>query len=326
MSRLPLLTKKDVDEWAKADTPQRTRDYHNNHFNSDKWDAFQARKGDIVVDTCYKSGTTWTQAIMLHIVFKGNVPGFGKPGFGILDMTPWVDMRLMTPVATAGLLDAQEHRRVMKSHLPLDGLPYNPDTKYIVLGRDLRDVAYSWLNHWKSMWLFYDNCFNLIPGMIGPGIPDPKDWDGPKCFRGMSEGDAVDLEMWSYFHHLATWWAYRHLPNVHMVHFNQMKADPKKEIKAMVDFVGEELTDEELDLVVQKTEFNFMRENNEAFLGGLAGFLEGGGKSFIHKGTNYRWKGELSDEDIEKYLEIGKERLGEECMHWLVSGGETLQK
>jgi aryl sulfotransferase len=37
-------------------------------------------------------------------------------------------------------LEAQSFRRFIKTHLPLDGLPYFAQVKYLVIGRDARDV------------------------------------------------------------------------------------------------------------------------------------------------------------------------------------------
>ena len=32
------IPKEELQAWARTPLPTRTRDYHNNHFNSDKWD------------------------------------------------------------------------------------------------------------------------------------------------------------------------------------------------------------------------------------------------------------------------------------------------
>jgi hypothetical protein len=61
----------------------------------------------------------------------------------------------------------QKHRRVIKSHLPLDTLPYHPKAKYVFVARDGRDVAVSLYNHYND---YTDNMLNLIndtPGREG---------------------------------------------------------------------------------------------------------------------------------------------------------------
>ena len=43
--------------------PKKTRELHNMLMDSTRWDGFNFRDDDIVVDTWAKSGTTWTQQI-----------------------------------------------------------------------------------------------------------------------------------------------------------------------------------------------------------------------------------------------------------------------
>src|SRR5207237_1422640 len=47
-------------------------------------------------------------------------------------------------------LDGQQHRRFLKSHLPLDALPYFPEVRYLWVVRDTRDVFMSLWNHYSS--------------------------------------------------------------------------------------------------------------------------------------------------------------------------------
>lgn len=50
--------------------PVRSRIYQNHHFDSTRWDYFEPRSTDIIVATSYKAGTTWTQAIVAHLLFR----------------------------------------------------------------------------------------------------------------------------------------------------------------------------------------------------------------------------------------------------------------
>jgi len=53
-------------------------------------------------------------------------------------------------------------------------------------------------------------------------------------------------------------------------------------------------------------------------LGGI--FWAGGAQSFIHKGTNGRWRDVLTAEDCARYESLARSQLGTECAHWLATG------
>ena len=93
--------------------------YQNHHMDSTRWNYFVPRADDIVIATSYKAGTTFTQTVVANLLFPdGNLPG---PATFI---SPWLDMRVFPLELVLGQLEAQQHRRFMKTHLPLDGLPY----------------------------------------------------------------------------------------------------------------------------------------------------------------------------------------------------------
>jgi aryl sulfotransferase len=53
------------------------------------------------------------------------------------------------------MLEAQTHRRFIKTHLPVDALVFSPKAKYIYVARDGRDVAWSLHNHQSCRYLAY---------------------------------------------------------------------------------------------------------------------------------------------------------------------------
>ena len=54
-------------------------------------------------------------------------------------------------------IEAQEHQRFLKSHLPFDALPYDPAVRYVYVGRDTRDVFMSAFNHYSA----YTTCMPI---------------------------------------------------------------------------------------------------------------------------------------------------------------------
>ena len=132
--------------------PQRTKYIENIRIDSARWDHYVPRQGDVVVATYAKNGTTWMEHIVLHLIHRGPV----KPT--IHDVGIWVDRKKRReskeeedfPVEQlVEKLEAQTHRRQIKTHLPLDYLPFSSEVNYIVVGRPHRDVWLSWHNHYR---------------------------------------------------------------------------------------------------------------------------------------------------------------------------------
>jgi aryl sulfotransferase len=110
--------------------------------DSARWDAFVFRPDDIVISTPAKCGTTWLQMICAVEIFR--TTKLDRP----LDrISPWLDV-LMRPLdEVLADVEAQTHRRFIKTHTPLDGLPFDDRATYICASRDPRDVAVSWDSH-----------------------------------------------------------------------------------------------------------------------------------------------------------------------------------
>src|SRR6188768_4164149 len=96
--------------------PARTRVYRNHHLDSSRWEQVTFRPDDILISTSYKAGTTWTQRIVSLLLF-----GPGPLPAPLFALSPWIDARFMPiplDVIVNGI-EAQTHRRFLKSHLPL---------------------------------------------------------------------------------------------------------------------------------------------------------------------------------------------------------------
>ena len=66
-------------------------------------------------------------------------------------LSPWFDSQTRSRDDVVAALDAQTHRRFVKTHTPLDGIPNDPTVTYICVGRDPRDVALSMGRHLDNM-------------------------------------------------------------------------------------------------------------------------------------------------------------------------------
>jgi aryl sulfotransferase len=104
------------------------------------------------------------------------------------------------------------------------------------------------------------------------------------------------------------------------LHFSALKADMPGQIRRIAAFLDIPVDESQWDAIVEHCSFDYMRAHAELAvpLGGAA--WEGGAKTFIHKGTNGRWRDVLTEEDIANYESRALEELGPECAQWLASG------
>jgi aryl sulfotransferase len=291
--------------------PKKTRDIHNHHMDSTIWDRFAFRDDDVIVGTYAKSGTTWTQHIVGQLIFGGD------PQVKVAEISPWLDLRIMPP-DLLDRLNAQTHRRIVKTHLPLDALTFSPKARYLYVGRDGRDVVWSFYNHHASANQLWYDALNDTPGRVGPPIerPDP---DIRRYFLTWLEKDGFPL--WPFWENISTWWAARDLPNVRLIHFNDLKRDLEGEMRKIAEFLECEVPEARWPQIVEHCSFEWMKAHAENVtpLGGA--IFEGGASRFVHKGTNGRWRDVLTAEDVAAYERRAVRELGPECARWLAQGG-----
>ncbi|NQV55744.1 MAG: sulfotransferase domain-containing protein, partial [Rhodospirillales bacterium] len=106
--------------------PKKSLELQQYCMDSTYWNDFKFRDDDIIIATWGKSGTTWVQQIVAQFIFNGETVGLP-----VGDMSMWVDFRLPSLEVKAPLLEAQKHRRFLKTHLPVDALVFSPEAKYI---------------------------------------------------------------------------------------------------------------------------------------------------------------------------------------------------
>ena len=125
----------------KIEWPKKTREMQNHHMDSTIWNDFKFRDDDIIIATYAKAGTSWVQQILAQLLFNG------QEGLEVAEMSPWLDLRVPPKDEKLPAVEAQEHRRFLKTHLPVDALVFSPQAKYLYIGRDGRDIVWSFYNH-----------------------------------------------------------------------------------------------------------------------------------------------------------------------------------
>jgi aryl sulfotransferase len=290
-----------------ASPPRKTREITSPPFDSAVWNDVVFRDDDIVIATYGKSGTTWTQQIVVQLIFKG------AENIDLHSESPWLDMSIPERDVRLARIEALTHRRFIKTHLPVDALVFSPNAKYLYISRDGRDIAWSLHNHIAS-----GNEKMLIrdPDRIHEPLPNIRD----HFIRWLERDGYPHLSFWQ---HVRSWWEIRDLPNVLLVHYANLKADMPGQIRRIVNFLEVAVEDEKWPVILEHCSFGYMKAHADQYTprGGVQ--FKRGGKDFIHKGTNGRWKDVLSEDDCRRYEETARRELGEACAHWLATGQMT---
>jgi aryl sulfotransferase len=148
---------------AEIEWPKKTREIKNGMYDSSRWNGFEFRNDDILIDTFAKSGTNWMLQIVAQLLFGGDENRIGMQMGAQLEMT-WFP--LDAQLAFVGALPPDE-RRFFRSHLPLDALNFDRRVKYINVSRDPRDVVWSAHNHRASYTPVMLDVVKELPGCRG---------------------------------------------------------------------------------------------------------------------------------------------------------------
>ena len=196
-------------------------------------------------------------------------------------------------------------------------LVYSPKAKYIYIGRDGRDVLWSMYNHHANANDAFYEALNETPGLVGEKIGRVTT-DVRTYFNDWIARDGYPF--WSFWENVSSWWAIRHLPNIHFMHFDTIKCDMEGEIRRLAKFLAIEVDEARWPAIVEHCTFDYMKKHADksAPLGGL--LWEGGATTFINKGTNGRWRDILSADECAHYEALAREKLGDACAHWLMTG------
>jgi aryl sulfotransferase len=243
----------------------------------------------------------------------------------ISEVSPWIDMRFGLPIeAVIEQIEAQQHRRFLKSHLPFDGLPRHDDVRYIHVARDGRDACMSFFNHCSGytpqMYEAMDRAAEEM-GALAPRCPD-----GVRVFfhewltKGIRPGLRDGFPSHSFFNFENTWWRARRLPNVLLVHYNDLKADLHGEMRRIAAFLSIDVSDGIWPGLVEAATFEDMKRKGASLLPMVDAVFEGGTDRFLYKGSNERWRAAIPAEDLALYEELAGTHFSQALGRWIENG------
>ena len=292
--------------------------------DSVRWDGFRFRDGDIVISTPPKCGTTWMQRMVALLVFDG--PDLPAP---VSKISPWLDMQLAPLDEVTALLEAQQHRRFIKTHTPLDGIPYDPNVRFVCVGRDPRDVAVSSAHHMSNLNIErfmasrqaavgLDDLPEL--GLNRPGPPPHEAAVDPLRAWIDDDGEHAPMSLRFVLRHLSTCWDKREAPNVALFHYADLSDDLAGELLRLASFLGYEITPDRATELATAATFEAMKRDAANVAPNADIALWHDNDSFFHRGRSGQWRDVFSPEHLRRYDERVRELASPELAAWLHHG------
>jgi aryl sulfotransferase len=274
--------------------------------DTDRWASFEHRPDDIFVCTPAKCGTTWTQAICAMLVF--GTPDHGQqPGV----ISPWIDADFAPIDEYVQMVNAQTHRRYIKTHTPFDGIPFYPECTYLVVFRDPRDVFFSGSNHRDNM-----NDQALAQSAFPIGDNAFHDWLNESVVPG--RWDRWNLE--AIVHFFKSYWHERERDNVHLFHYSDMLRDRRSAVAQMAQAADVALSDAQLDAFAEAASFANMKGRADQFAPASGSGMWKAESQFFATGTSGQWQGRLSEDELAAFDARINELLEPEQASWLLNG------
>jgi len=304
------------------------RRYQGFFADSARWERFTFRPGDVVISTPSKCGTTWMQTIVGMLVFDRT--DLGAP---MGTISPWLDMQIRSDEEVFGLLGAQTHRRFMKTHTPLDGVPRHDSVTYIAVIRHPLDVALSDRDHGANMRAERAEELRLAAaGPVDPELParepspeDPGDYlrwfiDNHEPPTGSGPNGLDD-----YCQQIRTYWDARHAANVHLFHYADMWSDLDGEMRRVAAALGVPIDEERWPAFVEAAGFTSMKSRAADTAPDAHMDLWVSPERFFRSGGTRDWASLLSPDDV-AHFEGRLQELAGDAADWAISGRAALNR
>ncbi|XP_070555621.1 sulfotransferase 1A3-like [Ptychodera flava] len=265
-------------------------------FPYGKLKTMEVRQDDIFLNTYPKSGSHWVLRIIASIIRGTDIDttGLSAPEH------PFVEIMLTEEEDDPRILLAKKNDghpvnfhpsmmkspRLMATHAPYDLLPtqfHEKRPKLIYVARNPKDLAVSAFKQF--------------------GMPPFHVYDEfPQFLKEFLAGGAIgNIGHWG--SHVLDWWKRRNHNSVLYLKYEDRK-DPRAAIQKIAEFIGKDLTPEDIDKIAHHCSFDYMKKasQDDAFMKAM-GWKE---NPFVRRGKVGGWKETLTvaqNEMIDKYCE-----------------------
>ena len=282
-----------------------------------RWANFPFRQGDIIICTWPKTGTTWLQWICALLIFQSQeLPA------PFSELSVYFDKKPMPRDGVYAELDAQEHRRIIKTHLPLNDMPIDPRATYITAGRHPLDVALSLYHHGRNEnGVAAPRPDQSAQQPVSPQPVSPHEellqWFDTESAPGSAPEDRY-RDLAGMLRHLSTAWARRRDANVVLVHYQDLSADLGGEMRRIAAGLEITVPDALWPSLVEAATFKQMRASASRFVPSGAHLKNP--TAFFRSGVSGEGRGLLSDAELARYHARAEQLAPPDLLAWLHRG------
>ncbi|XP_069856067.1 sulfotransferase 2A1-like [Dipodomys merriami] len=240
---------------------------------------------DIITMTYPKSGTHWLIEILSLIHTKGD-PNWVR-SVPIYVRSPWIE----NESGYKCTVERKEGPPLITSHLPIQLFPksfFTSKAKMIYVIRNPKDVLISGY--------YFRRLTNLAK--------KPESLE--QYFEWFLQGY---VPYGSWFDHVRGWMSMREKENVLVLSYEQMKKDTRSMVERICGFLGKALEPRELDLVLENSSFQAMKENKMTSFPDVPEWIVPAGFKITRKGITGDWKNHFTPAQTQAFEEKFREKM-----------------
>lgn len=289
---------------ALTERARSVADVINIELRKKRWADFSFRQGDIVICTPAKTGTTWLQSICAFLIFQSpELPA------SISEISVWLDNPAIPFDEAYAKLEAQENRRIIKSHLSLKDMPSDSRATFIAVGRHPLDAA---LSMYHQIGNSLDVAASKGAAQVGQrGLPSAHDELLRMFDKGSSQRDYLGMTLAQ----LSDAWARRTDQNMLLVHYEDLSADLDGEMRRIAGRLGIAVPDTLWPVLVKAATFDQMRSKAELYA--PSGLELKDPAAFFRTGVPGRGRGLFTESELERYNARVRQFAPPDMVAWL---------
>ena len=234
------------------------------------------------------SGTTWSTFILHHILNDADLDKVSRKGH-ISSQMSYIEWVSPGETPHVDVLMSQQPPRVYKTHLPYKYMKKaieEDKTKVILVLRNPKDTLVSFYHFYKMC-----NLYGNFPGNFNDFFEMIK---------------AKKIAFGDFFEWTSEWWQCSNLDHVLVLRYEDMIKDPLTIVTKLSKFVGKELSDEQIQTVVNECAMKKMEKNPVTNVDDWT-FFDQSISKFYRKGKVGDWVNHFTEEQSQMFDDKSKE-------------------